>query len=86
VNDPIHVVPREVMTLTYPELRAGAMWRRTVRHAINSARVLGADVRVAEKWGLLDSRFTIRAIGTDDELAPLMNLALLAAATRKETP
>lgn len=78
---PMHL---DEMTVTYPELRAGAMWRRTVRHAIRSARVLGAEVHVAERWRLLDSQFTIRAIGSEEDLKPLMKLAAIAIAQRGE--
>jgi hypothetical protein len=78
------VIPlrHEEITVTIPDLRAGAMWRRTVRYAIRSAKVLGAQVDVAEQWALLGSRFTIRAVGTHDELKPIMNLAALAKGTR----
>lgn len=83
-SEPLRVipVPREEITLTLPDLRAGAMHRRTVRHAIASARVLGANVRVAEQWRLLDSRFTIRAVGTEDEVKPIMNLITMVEGRR----
>lgn len=65
----------QVVTLTMPGLRAGALHRRTVRYAVRAARALGADVRVTERWTLLDSIFTIRADGTERQVAPLVNLA-----------
>ena len=76
--DKVHLVPAEEMTVVFPDLRAGAMWRRRVRHAIRSARVLGAEVHATEHWRLLDSRFTIRAVGTEEAVAPVMALLLLA--------
>lgn len=75
--EPVHAYE---MTLTYRELRAGALWRRTVRHAIRASRVLGAEVHFAEQWGLLGSTFTIRGTGTEESLKPLMRLAAIAAA------
>ena len=65
------------IVLTIPDLRAGAMWRRTVRYAIRSAKVLGAQVDVAEQWALLGSQFTIRAVGTHEALKPLIALTAL---------
>ncbi|TDD97609.1 hypothetical protein [Actinomadura rubrisoli] len=61
-------------------MRAGALWRRSVRAAIRNACVLGAEVHVNEEWHLLDSRFTIRAVGNLRELAPLVELLKAAQA------
>ena len=65
------------IVLTIPDLRAGAKWRRTVRYAIRSAKVLGAQVDAAEQWALLGSRFTIRAVGTHEAIKPLIALTAL---------
>jgi len=81
--EPVHV---DEMTVTFPEIRAGALlWRRAVRHAIRASRVLGAEVHVAEQWRLLDSTFTIRGVGTKESLQPLMRLAMVAMAKERNS-
>lgn len=64
--------PGQTGTVTIPQLTAGALIRRYVRSALDSARVLGAYVDAHEQKGLLDSVFAIRMRGTGDQLMPAL--------------
>lgn len=66
------------IALTIPDLRVGAMWRRTTRRQIRKACARGADVNASERWGLLGSSFTISATGTAHQIAPLIAFTALA--------
>jgi hypothetical protein len=66
------------LTITIPDLHAGALDRRTVRYALRAAQVLGAEVHVAERRRLFESWFAIRAIGSAAELEPLLRLVKAA--------
>ncbi len=52
---------------------------------MSGGRVLGAEVHVAEQRRLLDSTFTIRAVGTKESLQPLMKLIAIAAANDRRS-
>ena len=60
-----------ILTWTVRSLICGALIRKQLRHALKSAKILGAEVSYIETKYLLESEFTFRVKGTKQQLYPL---------------
>lgn len=75
-------------TFTVRRLEVGALNRKHVRAWVNELRVSGMDVELHETEFLLESVFSLRASGTDDQVRAAadgfsrLESALLARAAR----
>lgn len=72
--------PGSKAKMTFDRIEAGPFSRRDIRAAFDMARVRGAVVDVREAKGWLESVFTGRLEGTEDQLMPTVRaLAALVA-------